>query len=243
MEHHFNVEIAKKFGVNAAIFLNNVAYWLQKNQANKKHFHENRYWTYNSSEALAILFPYWSPDQIDRLIKKCISLKLLLVGNFNDNTYNRTRWYSLTDEALNMFNLAIPRNRGMKAAKSRTPFREIAESIKETDNKPDIKTNRAKKIVDNFKKPASRSSVNLKILPKDFEPDENGMKELYRVAKNVKMQTVELFDKFVSVHNKYKTKSSNWQQKFIGFLADEKPKKTYEDSTGKKRRYDNNPLY
>jgi len=107
-----------------------------------------------------------------------------------------------------------------------------------------VNKNRAKQIpVDNYKKPATRSSVNLKILPEDFEPDGNGMKELYRVAQSVKMQTVELFDKFVSVHKKYKTRSSNWQEKFIGFLADEKPKKTYEDSTGKKRRYDNKPLY
>jgi hypothetical protein len=137
LEHHFNIEIAKKYDVNIAIFLNNVAYWVQKNQANKKHFHGERYWTYNSSEALSVLFPYWSTDQIDRLIKKCIALGLLLVDRFNETPYDRTRWFSLTDLSLEMFNIAIPRNSGMYSDKSRNEDRGIAEPI--PDNKPDIK--------------------------------------------------------------------------------------------------------
>ncbi len=138
MQHSFDISIATKFGVNEAIFLNNIAFWIAKNKANNKHFHEGRYWTYNSSKALAELFPYWSDDQIDRLIKKCCKLDLLLINNFNDTSYDRTRWFGLTDFALELFNLAIPRNHGMDTTKSRTPFREIAEPIPDinTDNKP-----------------------------------------------------------------------------------------------------------
>lgn len=129
MHHTFDIEIAKEYGVNPAIFLNNIAHWIKKNQANEKHFYEGRYWTYNSSEAFSELFPYWSTDQIDRLIKKCVSIGLLLISNFNETTYDRTRWYGLTDFALSLFNIPIPRNRGMDSAKSNLPFREIAEPI------------------------------------------------------------------------------------------------------------------
>lgn len=142
MQHHFNTEIAKKYGVYTAIFLDNLSFWLQKNIANKKNLHDGRYWTYNSSEALSILFPYWSTDQIDRLIKKCVSLGLVLIDNFNEKTYDRTRWYGLTDLGLELCNITIPRNHGMDSEKTRNEDREIAEPI--PDNKPDIKTDKIK---------------------------------------------------------------------------------------------------
>lgn len=134
MHHSFDVEIATRFGVNVAIFLNNVAFWIKKNQANNEHFYDGRYWTYNSSDALSEIFPYWSPDQMDRLIKKCTSLGLLVIDNFNKKTYDRTRWYGLTDKSLELFNLTLPRNRGMDPAKPPNPSREIAGPI------PDINT-------------------------------------------------------------------------------------------------------
>jgi hypothetical protein len=148
MQHSFDISIAEKYDVNVAIFLNNLGFWIKKNQANKKHFHNGRYWTYNSSEALSIIFPYWSSDQMDRLIKKCVSLGLLLLDNFNETSYDRTRWYGLTDLALELLNFGIPRNHGMDSAESRNRNSDIAEPIPDNkpDNKPDkIKDKRGKK--------------------------------------------------------------------------------------------------
>ena len=51
MNHSFDIEIAKKYSVDEAIFLNHIAFWIQKNIANKKHFHEGQYWTYSSYPA------------------------------------------------------------------------------------------------------------------------------------------------------------------------------------------------
>jgi len=42
MTHHFEVEDAEKFGVNAAIILSNIKFWISKNRANEKHQHEGR---------------------------------------------------------------------------------------------------------------------------------------------------------------------------------------------------------
>lgn len=145
MQHSFDINIATQYGVNVAIFLNNIVFWIKKNEANKKHFHEGRYWTYNSSEALNILLPYWSTDQLDRLVKKCKELGLLLTNNFNHSSYDRTRWYGLTDKALKLFGFSIPQNSGIEENKPRFRSRETAEPIPDinTDIKTDIKDYRS----------------------------------------------------------------------------------------------------
>lgn len=172
MHHSFDIFIAEKYGVNVAIFLNNVAFWVKKNQANNKHFYDGRYWTYNSSDALSSLFPYWSSDQIDRLIKKCTSLGLLVIDNFNETTYDRTRWYGLTDKSLELFNMTIPQKRGMDTAKTNIPFREIAEPIPYI--KPDIKPdNKSSCVSRNSKsKDQAKAKDKSKAPPKKFLPNE-----------------------------------------------------------------------
>lgn len=103
MEHHFNIEIAKNYGVNEAIFLNHMAFWLQKNKANNKHFYEGRHWTYNTQKALIELFPYWSRQNFRTITKSCIDKGLIITGNFNSISYDRTLWYTLTDLGLSLF--------------------------------------------------------------------------------------------------------------------------------------------
>lgn len=157
--HMFSVEDAKKYGLMAAPFLYNLRYWLQYNQANRRNYHDGRYWSFNGNKALSELMPYYSEDQLDRIIKKLKESKVLLVGNYNKKGYDRTRWFSLnenwvtllppTNEDINMQHEVdnarpsreiaewLPRNRGMAIenppAESRNGFLEIAEPI------PDIK--------------------------------------------------------------------------------------------------------
>jgi hypothetical protein len=103
MEHHFNVSIAQKIGVNEAIFLNNIAFWTQKNIANGKHIHDGLCWTYNTIKAFCELFPYWTRHQLEHLIKKCTERGWLQEGNYNNNTYDRTKWYALTKQSWELF--------------------------------------------------------------------------------------------------------------------------------------------
>ena len=42
MEFHFNAELAKQYGVDGAIFLHCMAFWVAKNRANGRHYHEGR---------------------------------------------------------------------------------------------------------------------------------------------------------------------------------------------------------
>jgi len=100
MDYGFNVELAQKIGVNEAIVVRNFQFWLQKNKANNKNFCEGRFWTYNSLDALCKIFPFWSKDQIRNILKKLTSANILIKGNFNKNIYDKTVWYSISDEIL-----------------------------------------------------------------------------------------------------------------------------------------------
>lgn len=105
--HSFDIEIATKYGVPVAIFLNNLAYWIKKNQANRKHFHDGRYWTYNSVQAYSELFPYWTPKQMRNVLEKLADSGLILKGNYNSTSYDRTLWYSLSDEGHLLLGIPI----------------------------------------------------------------------------------------------------------------------------------------
>lgn len=100
MNHSFDVDLAVKYGLQEAIFLENLRFWILKNKANHRHFYEGRYWTYNSAKAYADLFPYWSKQQVERIIAKLKDMGVIQVGHFSANTYDRTNWYSINEELL-----------------------------------------------------------------------------------------------------------------------------------------------
>lgn len=106
MEHSFNVDIAKKYGIEEAIFIHNMYFWVKKNAANNVHLYDGRRWTYNSAKAYAELFTYMSENKIYRVIKSLISSNVIIKGNYNDNKYLQTSWYSFTDKGLEMLKSA-----------------------------------------------------------------------------------------------------------------------------------------
>lgn len=94
--HVFDVDDAVKYGVEKAVILQNMRFWLDKNKANNKNLHDGFYWTYNSVDAFLELFPYLkSKGIIQRLLKSMEDEGLLLVGNYNKKGYDRTKWYSM----------------------------------------------------------------------------------------------------------------------------------------------------
>jgi hypothetical protein len=96
--YSFNVEYATEFGVNEAILINNFQFWIQKNKANNTNFFDGKYWTYNSVEAFATLFPFWSQKQIRTTIESLLSQGVIVKGNYNKDKHNRTAWYAFADE-------------------------------------------------------------------------------------------------------------------------------------------------
>lgn len=113
MDYSFNVEVAKRYGVSEAVFLHNLHFWIMHNKANGRHYFEDkelpgvwRNWTFNSASALTDLFPFWSEDQIRRLVKKLRDNGLIHIGNYNKLGMDRTNWYALSDEILEIYHHA-----------------------------------------------------------------------------------------------------------------------------------------
>ena len=103
LEHHFPPLIAEKYGVNAAIFLRDIYHWCETNKNNEEHFHDGRWWTYQTITGLCRRHTYWTKNQMEHIIRTCKEKGALLSGHFGENQFDRTCWYALTDEALALF--------------------------------------------------------------------------------------------------------------------------------------------
>ncbi len=101
-EYSFNLEAARKYGVDGAILLQGLAFWITKNRANARHFRDGRWWTYNSQEALAKLFPFWTRRQIQRIVKNLNEEGAVLTANFSQGAQHNVTWFALSDEVLRL---------------------------------------------------------------------------------------------------------------------------------------------
>jgi len=106
-EHHFEIGLAEKYGVEKAILLHNISFWLEKNKANECNIKEldgkKYYWTYCSADAFTKLFPYFNKKSISRWIKELKDDGVIIIGNFNKNKYDRTGWYTMSNFCINKF--------------------------------------------------------------------------------------------------------------------------------------------
>ena len=97
--HSFDINDAQKYGIEGAIILYNIKFWLTKNKANKSHINKlgdkTYYWTFNSVRAFTELFPYMTKSQITRTLKKLEDSGELISGEFNKKNYDRTKWYTI----------------------------------------------------------------------------------------------------------------------------------------------------
>jgi hypothetical protein len=98
MEHSFDVDVAKEYGLNCAILFRNISFWVSHNEANNKHYHDGLYWTFNSNKAFSELFPYLSEKQIRTALEKLEKEELIKTGNYNKSAYDRTKWYAITEK-------------------------------------------------------------------------------------------------------------------------------------------------
>ena len=100
MTYHFDGAVAEMYGVDGAVFISRLQFWIEKNAANDRHFHAGRYWTYNSLRAMEKLFPFWSRRQIERIVKKLKDAGVLLTANYAKDSHDRTLFYALDESKL-----------------------------------------------------------------------------------------------------------------------------------------------
>ena len=96
-----NTELACLLGLNEAIVLQQLHYWIEKNKATATNYHDSRYWTYGTVQEYRDRdFRFWSFDTVKRTLTKLIKLGFVLQGNYNKMKLDQTKWYSIDYTAL-----------------------------------------------------------------------------------------------------------------------------------------------
>lgn len=128
IHHSFDIMLASEYGVDEAIMIQHFQFWITTNKRLARNFHNGRTWMYESLKEMMARFPYWSQQQLERVIKKLVDLGVIIKGNFHKDPMNKTTWYAFKDE--NMF--AISRFREMHVAESRDGGVESEKCYKDT---------------------------------------------------------------------------------------------------------------
>lgn len=151
MDYSFNGEIAAMYGVDEAVFIHNLYWWIKKNQANGNNFFDGQYWTYNSIDAFCVLFPYWSKRQVERILKSLKEKGAIVTGNYNKAAYDRTTWYALTETVISIYAKSE-----MHITKRGNGFTQTVTTIPDSkpyskpNIKPDVKGTTAENDLDRF---------------------------------------------------------------------------------------------
>lgn len=98
MFYCFDSDVAKEYGIAEAVVIWHLQFWLAKNRANGDHFYDGHYWTYNSIKAFCDLFPFWSVQNIKTTLNHLKQRGVIMLGNYNKSSYDRTNWYAFVDE-------------------------------------------------------------------------------------------------------------------------------------------------
>ena len=101
--HSYNVEIAIEYGIEEAILIQHFAHWIGEHAANGIDLHEGRFWSYDKTDALyAILPEFKNKKKIEYFINKLVDKDILIKGNFNKVKFDRTLWYTFTDNGIRL---------------------------------------------------------------------------------------------------------------------------------------------
>lgn len=133
--------LANKIGLNEAIILQQIHYWLEQSS----HEHKGKKWIYNSYKEWGNQFPFWSNATIRRTITNLEKKNLIFVDNFNKYNFDKTKWYSINYdelEALEDVSNAVAQNEQTSESKrakgvaqnEQTNTRDYTETTTEREN-------------------------------------------------------------------------------------------------------------
>jgi hypothetical protein len=100
--HFFSPTIAEEYGVECAVILAGLIWWIEGNRGSKGHQHEGRTWARLSRRVATEVWYYLTEDvirlRIERLVEAGVLLKAQLGGTINKEWADRSMWYALVDE-------------------------------------------------------------------------------------------------------------------------------------------------
>jgi len=173
MEYSFDVELAKRYGVDEAIMIKSFQYWIRLNKANNSNYYDGHYWTYNTIKALSELFPFWSEKQVRAILQNLLNLKILIKGNYNKLGFDRTIWYAFDNESQ-FLQMPKKENASNQTVKSICPNGKMEMPKQENGNAQMVNTipitNSITNTITNSIKKESKKNFTL-VFPPEFTPN------------------------------------------------------------------------
>jgi hypothetical protein len=96
----FQPSLAKAIGINEAIVLQQIQYWLNIKKEMGDQKIDGKYWIYNTYDEWELQFKYMSARTIMRTIKNLCNLNLVIVQQFDKRKWDRKNYYTINYEEL-----------------------------------------------------------------------------------------------------------------------------------------------
>ena len=96
--HSFDTNLASMIGIEEAIIVHHLQFWIKFNAMKKRNFHEGKTWMYQSKREMSEHFPYLNYDKIRYIMERLIELKIIVKNQFNKVGFDKTSWYAFIDE-------------------------------------------------------------------------------------------------------------------------------------------------
>ena len=114
----FNPEAAQMYGVDGAIMLHHLAFWVYRNKLNENNEIDGHTWTWNSARAYTEIFPFWKDNQIRRILMNLEKDGAILSAVHNRARWDRTKWYTVTDKVQQFYHFQKSVNASKEIVKS-----------------------------------------------------------------------------------------------------------------------------
>lgn len=178
MINHFNSNIAVAYGINTAIFVQQLSQWTFLNLVNKHNIHDGLCWSFNTLEAYEDIFPYWTRRQLETLISNAVKDGLVIKGNYNKHKYDRTCWYALTHKGLSYFPELITEKH----------LHTLSQSISPNCEMYDISQTHTKNVDQHFAELCQAFHINVTTIPTTNTTKDNISKDILGNAEEEKIK-------------------------------------------------------
>ena len=96
-----NPQLAERIGLNEAIVLQQLKYWLNETESGLEH--DGRRWVYNTVEQWQRQFPFWSVDTVKRSLKSLQSQGIIFAEQLAKSKHDRTYHYAINYQSIALF--------------------------------------------------------------------------------------------------------------------------------------------
>lgn len=100
LHHSFDIDLAKRYGVECAILIHHFQHWIRVNRRCKRNIRDGKCWTFQTRKEIQAHFGYWTFEEVKYLCEKLVALDVLVTANYNKIKIDKTLWYAFKNEEL-----------------------------------------------------------------------------------------------------------------------------------------------